>query len=462
MNKGKKLTPSLPKGFKDRWGKEIILKNKIINSIKEVFINYNFGQLETPEFEYSSNIGSYLAEDQNNLMSDVFSFSNDKEALTLRYDLSAPLSRFVAENFRELVFPYKRFALGNVFRQEKSDSARYRSFAQLDADIIGDANTSQVDAEIINIINDSYLNIGLKSEQFKINISNKKIILGLLDELKIDKNKQYSVLKSIDKLDRLGAKGVKELLEKGRLDQSGAYFGGCELSSDQSSSILSFLNFKDIKDLKTNLSNDLSIEGINEIEDLFETIYISKNLDNVVLDVTKQRGLSYYSGFLVETNLNFKIKNSKGKEIAIGSTTSGGRYDNLISKFKGADYKGSGVSFGIDRILYGLNQLNEIEVENKKSVLVCILDPNYIKKYYEIVNELRNKNIPTEIYLDKSKNLKKQLQYADRKKIDLAIICGENEFKDNKITIKYLQGEIGENSKLISKENLINEVKKYI
>ena len=151
MNKGKKLTPSLPKGFKDRWGKEIILKNKIINSIKEVFINYNFEQLETPEFEYSSNIGSYLAEDQNNLMSDVFSFSNDKEALTLRYDLSAPLSRFVAENFRELVFPYKRFALGNVFRQEKSDSARYRSFSQLDADIIGDANTSQVDAEIINI-----------------------------------------------------------------------------------------------------------------------------------------------------------------------------------------------------------------------------------------------------------------------------------------------------------------------
>ena len=124
MSKEKKLTPSLPKGFKDRWGKEIILKNKIINSIREVFINYNFEQLETPEFEYSSNIGSYLAEDQNNLMSDVFTFTTEKESLTLRYDLSAPLARFCAENFRDLVFPYKRFAYGNVFRQEKADSAR--------------------------------------------------------------------------------------------------------------------------------------------------------------------------------------------------------------------------------------------------------------------------------------------------------------------------------------------------
>ena len=462
MSKEKKLTPSLPKGFKDRWGKEIILKNKIINSIREVFINYNFEQLETPEFEYSSNIGSYLAEDQNNLMSDVFTFTTEKESLTLRYDLSAPLARFCAENFRDLVFPYKRFAYGNVFRQEKADSARFRAFGQLDADIIGDANPSQADAEICNIIGESLKKIGLSKDQFKINVSNKKILQGLINELKIEKDRQYKVLKSIDKLDRLGTKGVEELLKKGRKDQSGAFTKGCELSNNQASEIISFLNLKGINDLKANLKNPLSLEGINDLEKLFEVLSYGKNQDSVNIDVTKIRGLSYYTGYLVETNLNFKITNAKGKEINIGSVASGGRYDNLIARFKGVDYKGTGMSFGIDRLLYALNQLDQIKVNKNKPVLVCILDKNFIQKYYEIVNELRANNIASEIYLDQNKNLKKQLQYADRKKIDLAIICGENEFKDSTVTIKNLKGVMGQNSQTVPKEKLIDEVKKYI
>ena len=152
MEKQNKLIPSLAKGFKDRWGKELALKKKLINTIEQVFINYGFEPLETPPFEKSENIGSFLANDETNPMSDVFLFEDEKESLTLRYDLSAPLSRFVAQNFRDLIFPYKRYAYGDVFRQEKADSARFRSFTQFDADVIGDANEAQVDSEICNIV----------------------------------------------------------------------------------------------------------------------------------------------------------------------------------------------------------------------------------------------------------------------------------------------------------------------
>ena len=462
MEKQNKLIPSLAKGFKDRWGSELVLKKKLINAIEQVFINYGFEPLETPPFEKSENIGSFLANDETNPMSDVFLFKDEKESLTLRYDLSAPLSRFVAQNFRDLVFPYKRYAYGDVFRQEKADSARFRSFTQFDSDIIGDANEAEVDAEICNIIADSFLNCGLNKNQFTINVSNKKILQGLLAELKVEEQKQYKVLKSIDKLDRVGPDGVGELLKQGRKDKSGAFTKGCELSNDQVSEILSFLNLKKIKELKTNLKNPLSVEGVQELEELLEVISYGKNIDLVKVDVTKIRGLSYYSGFLVETNLNFKAKNIKGKEIEIGSCASGGRYNNLIARFKGADYKGSGMSIGIDRLLYALNQLEDINVDTKQPVLVCVLDQKYIQQYYNILNELRTNGIQSEIYLDKNKNLKKQLQYADRKNIELAIIGGENEFNDNKLVIKKLTSSKENDQIIINRNDLINEIKKLI
>ena len=462
MEKQNKLIPSLAKGFKDRWGKELALKKKLINTIEQVFINYGFEPLETPPFEKSENIGSFLANDETNPMSDVFLFEDEKESLTLRYDLSAPLSRFVAQNFRDLIFPYKRYAYGDVFRQEKADSARFRSFTQFDADVIGDVNEAQVDAEICNIIADSFLNCGLNKKQFTINISNKKILQGLLAELKVEEQKQYRVLKSIDKLDRIGPNGVGELLKEGRKDKSGAFTKGCELSNEQSSAILSFLNLTNIQELKTNLKNPLSVEGVQELEELLEVISYGKNTELVKLDVTKIRGLSYYSGFLVETNLNFKAKNAKGKEIEIGSCASGGRYNNLIARFKGADYKGSGMSIGIDRLLYTLNQLENIKIDIKQPVLVCVLDQKYIQQYYNILNELRTNGIQSEIYLDKNKNLKKQLQYADRKKIELAIIGGENEFNENKLVIKKLTSSKENDQIVINRNDLINEIKKLI
>jgi len=466
MKKEEKLTPGLPSGFEDRWNKQLSLKKKLLEIIENNFLKFGFSPLETPSFEISKNIGSFLADDEDNPMSDVFTFNDGNEKITLRYDLSSPLSRFVAQNYRELPFPYKRYAIGNVWRNEKPDTgkSRYREFSQADCDIIGNVNSSQADAEICNIIADTLTKCGLGDKQFKVSISNRKIVQGLINQLKItDKYQELKVIRAIDKLDRIGIKGVEDLLKKERIDASGAVTKGANLSDAQASEILNFLKIKNIKDLKSTLKNSLSVEGIKETESLLEIISYGKYSKLIQTNFTIVRGLAYYDGFCVETNLNFKVKNPKGKEIDVGSIASGGRYDKLISRFKGTDFPGTGMSIGVDRLLFVLSQIDTINTKNNKPVLICILDNKYLKKYYETLNYLRENGINSELYLDPSKNLKKQLAYADKRNLPLAIICGETEFKENKVTLKNLRSSKGkENQITISKDNLINEINKFI
>ena len=466
MKKEEKLTPGLPSGFEDRWNKQLSLKKKLLEIIENNFLKFGFSPLETPSFEISKNIGSFLADDEDNSMSDVFTFNDGNEKITLRYDLSSPLSRFVAQNYRELPFPYKRYAIGNVWRNEKPDTgkSRYREFSQADCDIIGNVNSSQADAEICNIIADTLTKCGLGDKQFKVSISNRKIVQGLINQLKItDKTQELKVIRAIDKIDRIGLKGVEDLLKKERVDTSGAITKGANLSDTQASEILNFLKIKNLKDLKSILKNPLSIEGIKETEDILEIVGYGKYGKAIQPNFTIVRGLAYYDGFCVETNLNFKVKNPKGKEIDVGSIASGGRYDKLISRFKGTDFPGTGMSIGVDRLLFVLSQIDTINTKNNKPVLICILDNKYLKKYYETLNYLRENGINSELYLDPSKNLKKQLAYADKRNLPLAIICGETEFKENKVTLKDLRTSKGkENQITISKDNLINEIKKLI
>ena len=463
MNKEEKLIPGLPSGFEDRWNKKLTLKKKLIEIIESNFLKYGFSALETPSFEISKNIGSSLADDEDNPMSDVFTFDDSNEKITLRYDLSSPLSRFVAQNYRELPFPYKRYAIGNVWRNEKSGNARYREFTQADVDIIGNVNKSQADAEICNIISDTLKKIGLNDTQFKVSISNRKIVQGLINQLKItDRFQELKVIRAIDKLDRVGLKGVEDLLKKERVDISGAVTKGANLSETQASEILNFLKIKNLKDLKSILKNPLSTEGIKETEDLMEIISYGKYARLIQPNFTIVRGLAYYDGFCVETNLNFKIKNPKGKEIDVGSIASGGRYDKLISRFKGTDFPGTGMSIGIDRLLYALNQIDSIKTKDNEPILICILDSKYLKKYYEILDYLRENGINSELYLDPSKNLKKQLTYADKKGCPAAIIMGESEVKENKFTLKNLKSSKENDQKTVSKESLIDEIKKII
>ncbi len=464
MNKEKKLNPSLPSGFEDRWGKKLVLKKQLLQVIEKNFIKFGAEPLETPSFEISENIGSFLAEDEANPMSDIFSFQDGDKNITLRYDLSSPLARFVAQNNQELPTIYKRYAIQNVFRNEKPGNGRYREFLQADFDIIGNTNPAQSNAELCNLISATLLECGLKKDQFTINVSNRKIVQGLIDELNISSEKQTKVIRAIDKLDKpgFGLSGVEALLKKERKDSSGAITKGADLNNVQVERILDFLKIKDLKKLKDNLKNPLSQEGIKEIEDVFQILGFGKYKNQVKTNFTIVRGLAYYDGFIVETNINFEVKNNKKKVIDIGSICSGGAYAKLISRFKGVDIPGTGISFGVDRLLFALMQLEQIKINEQKPVLVCVMDEKYLKNYYEILEQLKANNINAEIFLDTKKNLGKQLTYANKRKLDLAIICGENEFDKNTVTVKNLKGVKGENNQTISKENLVNEIKKLI
>jgi len=465
MNVENKLIPGLPSGFEDRWNKKLLLKKKLLKAIESNFVKFGFDPLETPSFEISENIGSFLAEDDSNPMSDVFSFEDGDKNITLRYDLSSPLARFVAQNNQELPSVYKRYAIQNVFRNEKAGNARYREFTQADCDIVGNVNPAQANAELCNLIASTLIECGFKKDQFIINVSNRKIVQGLIEELKISNDKQIKVMRAIDKLDKpgFGLKGVEDLLKKERKDKSGAITKGANLNDDQASQIINFLKIKDIKELKQNFKNSLTQEGIKEIEELYEILGYGDFADQVKTNFTIVRGLAYYDGFCVETNLNFKAKNSKGKEVDIGSICSGGQYNKLISRFKGVDIPGTGVSIGVDRLLFAMLQLDQVKVEEQKPVIVCVMDEKYLKNYYEILKTLRDNNINSEIFLDSKKNLGKQLTYANKRECPVAVICGDNEFKENTITLKNLLGVKGEDNQItIPKENLINEIKKLI
>ena len=465
MSEKNKLIPGLPSGFEDRWNKTLILKKRLLKVIESNFIKYGFDPLETPSFEIAENIGSFLAEDDSNPMSDVFSFNDGEKNITLRYDLSSPLARFVAQNNQELPSIYKRYAIQNVFRNEKSGNARFREFTQADCDIVGNVNPAQANAELCNLVASTLIECGLKKDQFTINVSNRKIIQGLIQDLKIPANKEIKVMRAIDKLDKpdFGIKGVEDLLKKERKDKSGAITKGADLNDDQVSKILNFLKIKDLKKLKQDFKNPITQEGIKELEDLFEVLDFGNYSELVKTNFTIVRGLAYYDGFCIETNLNFKTTNNKGKEIDIGSVCSGGQYNKLISRFKGVDIPGTGVSIGVDRLLFAMSQINQVQLDDQKPVIVCVMDEKYLKNYYEILDILRKNNINSEIFLDSKKNLGKQLTYANKRGCPIAVICGENEFKDSKITLKNLQGIKGEDNQItFSKENLVNEIKKFI
>ena len=465
MSEKNKLIPGLPSGFEDRWNKTLILKKRLLKVIENNFIKYGFDPLETPSFEISENIGSFLAEDDSNPMSDVFSFNDGEKNITLRYDLSSPLARFVAQNNQELPSIYKRYAIQNVFRNEKSGNARFREFTQADCDIVGNVNPAQANAELCNLVASTLIECGLKKDQFTINVSNRKIIQGLIQDLKIPANKEIKVMRAIDKLDKtdFGIKGVEDLLKKERKDKSGAITKGADLNDDQVSKILNFLKIKDLKKLKQDFKNPITQEGIKELEDLFEVLDFGNYSELVKTNFTIVRGLAYYDGFCIETNLNFKTTNNKGKEIDIGSVCSGGQYNKLISRFKGVDIPGTGVSIGVDRLLFAMSQINQVQLDDQKPVIVCVMDEKYLKNYYEILDILRKNNINSEIFLDSKKNLGKQLTYANKRGCPIAVICGENEFKDSKITLKNLLGIKGEDNQItFSKENLVNEIKKFI
>ncbi len=467
MNK-KLLEPNLPRGFEDSVGQSLIIEKKIKSIIEENFIKYGYQEIKTSPFEYSDNIGAFLADNLNNESTDIFTFDDKDKKISLRYDLSAPLSRFVSSKYLDLAFPFRRFQIAEVFRNEtsKTGRGRYRSFVQADFDQIFYGKVpSQANAEICQIIQDTLLQMQLKKDQFKINIFNRKIIEGLLDELKIiDKTQRFKVLRSIDKFDRI-EENFEDLLKKERVDPiSGDKILGANLSNDQVSSILDFLKTKDLESLKSKFKNNLQKEGFNELDEILEILSYKDYLDQVQIDPTRVRGLNYYDSYVVETTVNFKVKNKQNKLVELGSIASGGAYSQLCSRFKGGgNFEGTGCSFGISRITYMLLQLDQLKVKQTFPIIICPMNKVVLQYANEIASNLRDNNINCEIYPDPEKNLGKILTFANKKGNPIACIIGDNEFKDNTVTLKNLVAVKGDNNQfIVPKEKLIDEIKKII
>ena len=444
MKKDKKNKPSkeLPLGFVDRQEKELLVRDFIISNIKEVMIKYGFQYLETPSFEYSDSIGKFLP-DKDRPDEGVFSFQDENKWLSLRYDLTAPLARYVAKNYLEIPKPFKRYQLGTVWRNEKPGPGRFREFLQFDADFVG-TKSLQADAELCVMISEILEKCGLGKEEYIIKISSRKITEELFKKINLDNNDQkLTTLRALDKIDRLGWEGVKLLLGEGRKDKSGDFTKGANLSSLKIETIE--------KELK---------KKSPETEDLLEVLKILKDykFTNFEFDSSIIRGLEYYTGPIFEVNLKFDVKNNKGQTIQFGSIGGGGRYDNLVNNFGNYDAPATGISIGLDRLVYALMQKKEFKIKQSKPIIICVFDKNSMKEYIKLQTILRKEGISTEIYPGESK-LKKQMEYANKIKSPGAILFGEDEIKSGKPTLRNLSSG---KEKSIEIEELVNEIKKII
>ena len=444
MVKDKKTKPSkeLPLGFVDRQEKELLIRDFVISNIKEVMIKYGFQYLETPSFEYTDSIGKFLP-DKERPDSGVFSFKDENKWMSLRYDLTAPLARYVAKNYLEISKPFKRYQLGSVWRNEKPGPGRFREFLQFDADYVGTKNL-QADAELCVLISEILEKCGLDKKDYTVKISSRKLTDKLFQNLKITSKDQISTtLRALDKIDRLGWNEAKKLLGEGRKDKSGDYTKGANLSNDQ------------IETIETALKDKIpDSEDILEIIKIFEAY----NFKNYKFDPSVIRGLEYYTGPIFEVNLNFQVKNLRGQTIQFGSIGGGGRYDNLVSNFGNLDCPATGISIGLDRLVFALMQKKDFKIKSTRPVIICIFDKDKIKEYVGILNKLRASNISSEIYPGEGK-LKKQMEYANKLGSPAVILYGDNEIKSGKATLKNLESG---NESSVKIEELVDEIKKLL
>ena len=436
----KKPSKDLPLGFVDRQEKELLTRDFIISNIKEIMIKYGFQYLETPSFEYTDSIGKFLP-DKDRPGEGVFSFKDENKWLSLRYDLTAPLARYVAKNYLEIQKPFKRYQLGTVWRNEKPGPGRYREFLQFDADYVGTKNL-QADAELCVLISEILEKCGLDKADYTVKISSRKFTDKLFEQLKItSKNQISTTLRALDKIDRLGWDEAKKLLGEGRKDKSGDYTKGAKLNNDQ------------VKIIEDSLNN--KIPQSQDVEEIIK-IFQAYNFKNYQFDPSVIRGLEYYTGPIFEVNLNFEVKNLKGKAIQFGSIGGGGRYDNLVNNFGDLDCPATGISIGLDRLVFALMQKKDFKIKATRPIIICVFDKSRIKEYIDILIKLRASNISSEIYPGEGK-LKKQMEYANKIGSPAVILYGDNEIKSGKVTLKNL--ETG-NENSITIEDLANEIKR--
>lgn len=449
MGSARRPAAETPKGFRDYFGNEVTKRAKTLGAIAEVFEKYGFQALETPAVENLDALGKFLPDvDQPN--EGVFAWKETPGWLALRYDLTAPLARVAAQHRNSLPSPYRRYAIGPVWRNEKPGPGRYRQFYQCDADTVGSASAA-ADAEMCMLVSDALEAAGIVRGEYLVRINNRKLLDGILENAGVSAAEgdatRNTVLRALDKLDRIGGEGVASLLQDGRKDGSGDFTRGAGLSPDQTAQILEFLgaeldNPLDMLDEIRPYFDERSetgMQGLNELTAIADLLHGHGFTSNrLKIDPTVVRGLGYYTGPVFEVELTFEVRDDDGRPRRFGSVAGGGRYDGLVERFTGQKVPATGVSIGVDRLLAALEARQGIAAKEIGPVVVTVMDRNQMSEYMKMASELRSAGIKAEVFLGNARNLGRQMKYADQRNSPIAVIQGENERSRDKVILKDL------------------------
>ena len=442
-----------PKGFRDYFGAEVTERKAMLDQIAGVYHAYGFDPLETSAVETVEALGKFLP-DVDRPNEGVFGWQDeDAQWLALRYDLTAPLARVAAQFRNDLPSPYRRYAMGPVWRNEKPGPGRFRQFYQCDADTVG-SPTVAADAEICAMLSDALEVVGIPRGDYIVRVNNRKVLNGVMevagvldpsDPTRFEAERGI-VLRAIDKIDRLGEAGVRALLGAGRKDESGDFTKGAGLSDDQAEVVMAFMAAKRdtgaataarLRDLVG--ASVIGGEGVQELETMAELLDAQGyGRDRIVVDPGVVRGLGYYTGPVFEAELTFEILDEKGRKRQFGSVAGGGRYDDLVKRFTGQAVPATGVSIGVDRLLAALRAKGRVGAAAPGPVIVTVMDRDRMADYMGMVGELRRAGIRAEAYLGNPKNFGNQLKYADKRESPIAVIQGGDEAAKGSVVLKDL------------------------
>ncbi|MEO1307923.1 MAG: histidine--tRNA ligase, partial [Pseudomonadota bacterium] len=448
-----------PKGFPDYFGQDVVERTAMLAKIAEVYHRYGFDPLETSAVETVEALGKFLP-DVDRPNEGVFAWEDDDAGwVALRYDLTAPLARVAAQYRNDLPSPYRRYAMGPVWRNEKPGPGRFRQFYQCDADTVGTSSVA-ADAEVCAMLSDTLEAVGIARGDYLIRVNNRKVLNGVMEVAGLSGDDMAAqrgiVLRAIDKLDRLGTDGVRALLGTGRKDESGDFTKGAELAGEQAEKIVAFMEAKGatadqtlstLRDLVG--TSNVGATGVDELEQIGGLMAAQGyGTDRFEIDPSVVRGLGYYTGPVYEAELTFEVTDEKGRPRQFGSVAGGGRYDDLVKRFIGQEVPATGVSIGVDRLLAALRATKRLSGTAQGQVVVTVMDRNRLADYQAMAGEMRQAGIRAEVYHGNPKNFGNQLKYADKRAAPVAVIQGGDEAERGVVQLKdlVLGAEIAENA----------------
>ncbi len=450
VKKPRRARAETPRGFRDYFGQDVVARSEMLSRITEVYYAHGFDPLETSAVETVEALGKFLP-DVDRPNEGVFAWEDGDEGwMALRYDLTAPLARAFAQHRRDLPNPYRRYAVGPVWRNEKPGPGRFRQFYQCDADTVGSASVA-ADAEICGMLGSALTAAGIDAADYSIRINNRKVmngvleVAGLLDSAdpEAKAHERGIVMRAVDKLDRLGLDGVRALLGEGRKDESGDFTKGAGLADEQASLIVEFMGARrddgaaTCTRLRELVSGSITgLEGVQELETIGDLL-TARGQTGFMIDPSVVRGLGYYTGPVFEAELTFEVLDEKGRRQQFGSVAGGGRYDDLITRFTGEKVPGTGVSVGVDRLLAALKAKGRLAEQGAGPVVVTVMDKGRMADYQAMAAELRNAGIRAEVFLGGG-NMAKQMKYADQRSSPVAIVEGGNELERGVVQVKDL------------------------